>query len=83
MQKTNCRWFLFICFGKTLNVLLALINSSKVEIKQRWDISGPLHPDIDMSLERYMPELKVKFGRNWGEHRCKKPGYLGSFCVIL
>ena len=46
----------------------------QVEIKQRWDIRGPLNPDIDISLDRYMPELKVKFGQNWGEHRCKKPG---------
>ena len=47
-----------------------------------------MHPDIDISLDRYMPELKVKFGQNWGEHRCKKPGKFSASiydlnCIVL
>ena len=74
MQKKNRRWLLFVRTGKIHNNIYVLTNSLKVEIKQRWDISGPLNPDIDISLDRYMPELKVKFGQNWGKHRCNKPG---------
>ena len=43
-------------------------------MKQRWDICGPIDPDIDVSLDRYLPELKVKFGQVWSVHRCDKPG---------
>ena len=46
-----------------------------MEIKQRWDISGPLHTDIDVSLEQFIPILKVKFGQVWSSHRCDKPGF--------
>ena len=49
-------------------------------MKQRWDIRGPIDPDIDISLERYLPELKAKFGQVWAEHRCDKPGC--GWCVI-
>lgn len=75
MPQKNSRWFLLVCSGNTFQYACRfLLFYFKVEIKQRWDINGPVHPDIDISLERYMPELKVKFGQVWGEHRCEKPG---------
>ena len=49
-------------------------------MKQRWDIWGPLDPDIDVSLDRYLPQLKVKFGQVWAVHSCDKPGC--GWCVI-
>ena len=51
-----------------------------VELKQRWNIEGPINPDIDLSLEKYLPKLKVDFGKVWAEHRCEKPGC--GWCVI-
>ena len=49
-------------------------------MKQRCDIRGPIDPDIDVSLDHYLPSLKVKFGQVWGQHKCDKPG-CGS-CII-
>ena len=51
-----------------------------VELKQRWDIRGPLHQNIDLALELYIPAIKLKFGQVWGEHRCDTPGC--GWCVI-
>ena len=55
-------------------------NSLKIELKQRWDIRGPLSPDIDVSMERYWPYIKTKFGQVWSEHHCEKAGC--GTCII-
>ena len=39
-----------------------------------------MNPDIDVSLAHYLPLLKVKFGQNWSEHHCEKPGC--GWCII-
>ena len=51
-----------------------------VELKQRWDIRGPLHPNVDIAIDCYLSAIKLKFGQVWGGHRCDKPGC--GWCVI-
>lgn len=54
---------------------------SLIEMKQRFNIQGPISSDIDKSLSEYNSQLRDAFYTFWGKHRCDKPG-CGSVLVV-
>ena len=47
---------------------------SLVELKQRYNIPGPLFPNIDESLNLYNDKIQREFSKRWSKHKCNVPG---------
>ena len=52
-----------------------------LELRQRYNIEGPMSADVDKAMAENMYEIQDKFRQRWSSHRCEIPG-CGSVIII-
>ena len=45
-----------------------------LELRQRYNIEGPMSADVDKAMAENMYEIQDKFRQRWSSHRCEIPG---------